>query len=221
MAIVFTFLLSQSILLPLVAVLIYLKKIPPNWMPFIWLIIVAFLTEEVSFIAIAYFKAGNAPIIKIYSLIECCLILYQFRLWKNENFARTTFWILTGICIAGWIVENIIFGELNTFSPFFRVFYAFVVVLISINQINAIIVRQDGPLLKNPKIILALSFIIFFIYQIIYEASYFIGSETSIVANKIILGFGYINFAVNILYVVVILLINKNDEVTFKSHYLK
>lgn len=216
MDIVFNFLLSQSILIPLVIMLFRIKKIPGDWMPFLVLLALGLLAEIASFIVIHYYKAGNAPVIKIYSLAECCLIYYLFYLWKNEKDAKTVFIVLTGISILAWIIEDIVFGGINTFSPFFRVGYAFVIVLLSINQINSMMVKQDGSLIKNPRFILCIGFIISFIYQIVYEASFYIGSDTSVLADKIIIGYGYINFGVNLLNAYAVARISTRHQVNYK-----
>lgn len=215
MDIVFNFLLSQSILIPLAIMLVRFKKIPADWMPFLVLLILGVLAEIASFIMIHYYKMGNAPVIKTYSLAECCLIYYLFYLWKNERDAKTVFTVLASISILAWIIEEIVFGGINTFSPYFRVGYAFVIVLLSINQINSMMVKQDGLLIKNPRFILCIGFIIIFIYQIIYEASFYIGSDTSALANKIIIGYGYINFGVNLLNAYAVLRINTRNEVNY------
>jgi hypothetical protein len=209
----FTFLLSLSVLIPLIAVLFKIKKLPVNWYPFVVLILVAFVAEGVSFGLIHFLKSGNAVVIKVYSLIECLLIIYQFYLWKqiaNEKAYR----ILSATCLLFWLTESILFTNLNTFSPYFRVFYAFVIVLLSINHINTIIVRQDISLIRNPRFVLSLAFMIFFIYQIVYEAALYIGTDKFVLSNRIITGFAYINFGVNSLYASAILLI---DSMEFTS----
>ena len=217
MDIVFNFLLSQSILIPLAIMLVRFKKIPTGWMPFLVLLILGVLAEIASFIMIHYYKMGNAPVIKTYSLAEGCLIYYLFYLWKNERDAKTVFTVLASISVLAWIIEEIVFGGINTFSPYFRVGYAFVIVLLSINQINSMMIKQDGLLIKNPRFILCIGFIIIFIYQIVYEASFYIGSDTSVLANKIIIGYGYINFGVNLLNAYAVSRINTRNEVNYRS----
>jgi hypothetical protein len=116
----------------------------------------------------------------------------------------------------------IIFKNINTFSPYFRVFYAFIVVLLCINQINAMMFYQNVVLLKNPVFILCLAFIILFLYQILYEASYFIGSDKSIVANvanKIIMGFSYLNFLIYLLCAVGIYFIGDSREDQYSRYF--
>ncbi len=193
MGVVINFILSQAIIIPIIVALIRIKKIDRVYYPLLLLLLIGLLSEFVSFACITLFKT-NAPVIKIYSLIECCIILYQLYLWKNATRYRHMFIVLGLVCVVFWVVETIIFKNINTFSPYFRVFYAFVIVLLCINQINAMMFYQNVALLKNPVFIICLAFIILFLYQIIYEASYYVGSDKSEVANKIIMGFSYLNF---------------------------
>ena len=213
MGIVVNFLLSQAILAPIAVGLLLIKRLGKTYSPFFLLLLLGLLTEVISFVVINRYHGGNAAIIKIYSLLECCLLIYQLYVWQNDKNYKMLFVVLGGICITCWVTESIVFNNLNTFSPYFRVFYAFVIVLLSINQINSMMFKDNLVLLKDPKFILSLGFIIFFLYQIIYEASFFVGSDKSIVANKIIVGFGYINCATNLLYAVGLFFMpDKRDE---------
>lgn len=124
---------------------------------------------------------------------------------------------IAAMCIAVFLIDNVVFANLAKFSPYFRVFYAFVVVLLGINQINSMMVNQEQTLFKSPVFVLSLAFIIFFTYQIIYEASFFIGSDKSVVANKIVLFFAYINVAVNLLYALSILLIRRPNDINYEK----
>lgn len=215
-----TFLLSQSIYIPLLIGLIRIRQLNSSYYPFMALLIAGVLSELISSILIEYYHKGNAADIKIYSLLECMLVLYQFYRWRKNVKFRPMFLLLSAACIVFWLVEVVIFHNINTFSPFFRVFYAFIIVLLSINQINAMMFDHDGPLFKNPRFLVCMGFIIFFLYQILYEASYYIGSDQSAlqfeVASKIIIGFGYINFIINLLYAIALFFISdKKDEYNY------
>jgi len=213
MANILNFLLSQSIFIPIIIALIRIKHFNRNYYPFFLVLIIGFFAELASFIEIDTFNETNAWVIKLYSLLESIILLYQFYIWRNGKRRQVIFVLLCVICLLFWIVEVVLFNNFNSFSPYFRVFYAFVLVLLSINQINSMIFYHEGTLFKNPRFILCLGFIIIFLYQIIYEASYYIGSEQSAVANKIIMGFGYINFSINLLYAIAMFFITdkKND----------
>jgi hypothetical protein len=213
MANLVNFFLSQSILIPIIVGLIRIRHFNRHYQPFFLLLLIGFFAELASFIFIDHFNKSNAGVIKIYSLLESLILLYQFYVWRDGRRRQPIFGFLWTTCLIFWVTEVIIFNNFNTFSPYFRVFYAFVLVLLSINQINSMIFNHEGTLFKNPRFILCLGFIVIFLYQIIYEASFFIGSEQSAVANKIIMGFGYINFIINLLYAVAMFFITdrKND----------
>ncbi|MGN6179760.1 MAG: hypothetical protein ACTHNW_11305 [Mucilaginibacter sp.] len=218
MGVVINFLLSQAIIIPIIVALIRFKKIDKVYYPFLILLLIGLLTELASFICINVFKT-NAPVIKIYSLIECCIILYQLYLWKNSVKFNRTFISLLIVCAVFWIAETIIFNNINTFSPYFRVFYAFVIVLLCINQINSMMFYQNVTLLRNPVFIICLAFIIFFLYQIIDEASLFIGSDQSAVANKIIMGFGYLNFFINLMCAVGVYFMGNSKSDPYSNYF--
>jgi hypothetical protein len=199
MSVDFNFLLSQSIIIPILVALIRFKKINKVHYPLLLLLLIGLMTELASRICINAFQT-NAPVIKIYSLVECCIILYQLYLWKNSSRYTRLFFSLIIVCVVFWIIEVVVFKNINTFSPYFRVFYAFVIILLCINQINSMMFYQNVSLLKNPVFIICLAFIILFLYQIILEASYYVSADVqSSVANEIIMGFSYINFFINLM----------------------
>jgi hypothetical protein len=218
MGVVINFILSESIIIPIIVALIRIKKIDKIYYPLLILLLIGLLSELASFICINVFKT-NAPVIKIYSLVECCIILYQLYLWKNAARYRPMFIGLGLVCVIFWVVETIVFKNINTFSPYFRVFYAFVIVLLCINQINAMMFYQNVTLLKNPVFIICLAFIILFLYQIILEASFFIGSDKSEVANKIIMGFSYINFFINLMCAAGIYFMGGNKDDPYNRYF--
>jgi hypothetical protein len=221
MDILVSFLLSQSVLIPIVMGTIRIKRLHSTYTPFFILLLVGLLTELASFIFIDTFKISNAPVINVYGLLECCIILYQLYVWQNPAKRRRLFIFLSVLCILVWIIENIVFFNINIFSPYFRVLYAFIIILLSINQINSMMFNHEGALFKDPAFIICLGFIIIFLYQIILEASLFIGSDQSVVANKIIMGFGYINLVINLLYAVALFFITGNKENEYNHYFRK
>ncbi|MES2265685.1 MAG: hypothetical protein V4520_02925 [Bacteroidota bacterium] len=206
------FISSQSVLIPIIIGILRYKGLCNLYNPFYFLLLMGLLAEIVSFILINTLHLSNAPVIKVYSLVECFVILYQLYLWKQTIRYKYLCLYLAGTCTVFWLTEVVIFSNINTFSPYFRVFYAFIIVLLGINQINAMMFYYNDTLLKNPKFVISLGFIIFFLYQIIYEASFFIGYDKSFVANKIIIGFGYINLFTNLIYAVAMFLITQNTN---------
>lgn len=214
-----TFLLSQSILIPILIGWIRFNRMGNIYYPSFILLILGFVNEVISYILIRGFKLHNSVTSNTYSLIECCLILYQLYVWQNSKKGYKLFVVLINTCVGVWIVQYIFFLKLNTFSsPYFMVFYAFIIVLLSINHINRIMMRSRDPLLKNPQIIICVAFITFYIYQIIYEASKFM-SDKSAIRLMLITGFAFINYATNILYAFAVYLMTIKRKENYYGYF--
>jgi hypothetical protein len=202
---IFSTVIAQVIVIPFLMGVLKYKKMDGSFRPFIFLLFAGILAELSSFILIALLHRSNAPAIKIYSLAECIIILWLFCRWGLFDSRKSYFYILLIICIIFWLLEEIVFGGILNFIPFFRIFYSFLIVLISINQINYLMLVNVGRnLFRNARFIICIAFIIFFIYQILYEAAYFVAdhsTENYSLTNNIISLFGYINLLVNILYI--------------------
>ncbi|SFF03046.1 hypothetical protein SAMN05518672_114124 [Chitinophaga sp. CF118] len=213
------FLVSQTVLIPLLIGLIRFNRTVASFQPFLLLLALAFISETISYICIKELDTSNAVPFNLYGLAESMVILYQFYIWGFLKRKRVLFIGLVGGLASLWITENLVFNKIEAFSPMFRVAYAFIVVLLSINEINFMIVRDNKNLLKNSRFLVCLGFITFFIYQIIYEASYFVGTDSSAVPLKIIFMFNYINGFVNLIYAIAVLYIPVKEEYYFNKHF--
>src|SRR5258706_15423448 len=90
------FLISQSILLPLIAGLIRLRRIDRIYQPFFILIITGFLTEIISFVSIRWISGTNVIPSNLDALLEFSLILWQFYIWRPTKLYR---WAFPGLLI--------------------------------------------------------------------------------------------------------------------------
>ncbi|GAA0550894.1 hypothetical protein [Chitinophaga japonensis] len=216
------FLLSELVAIPLIIGAVRFYRINTSYHPFILLLLMAFTSEAISFICIHFFHYNNAITVNIYALIESLILLYQFRAWGFLHRKQRLFYTLVAVFILLWTVENIVFFKIETYSPFFKGAYSFVIVLLSINEINYMIVQDSRLLFRNAKFLICLGFIIYFIYQIIYEASYYVLGKDDVVsvATRIISLFGYVNAFVNLLYGVAVFLIpEKKNDLYFNRHF--
>lgn len=164
------------------------------------------VAEAISDYLIMNRKTSNATVADTYALLEWVLIFWQFRIW---GFFRTRkqmgYAILLTPCVV-WVAENLIFGRMINFSPYFRILACFIIVLFSVNKINFMITHDNRKLLGHPDFLFCIGFIIYFIYDIIYEWAYQSSrsGETQI-AITIIHGFGYINALTNIIFAIAFL----------------
>jgi hypothetical protein len=212
------FLVSQLVIIPLAIGLIRFNRTVVSFQPFLLLLSLAFLSETISFICISVLQTSNAVPLNLYGLAESIVVIYQFFVWGTLRRKRLLFIGLLSSIAGIWIIENIVFNKIETFSPYFRVTYAFITVLLSINEINYLIVKDNKALFRNARFLVCLGFIIIFIYQIIYEASMFIGSDT-VLSLRIIFMFNYINAFVNLIYAIAVLCIPVKPSYYFNKHF--
>jgi len=215
MTIIFAFLLSQSILLPIITGLIRLRRIDKSYRPFFILLCIGFLTEVISFIMIQGYRDNTIPL-NIYVLLEWTFIAWQFHNWGFLRQRKNWFYALLIFAALLWATENLIFKQIRHFSPYFLFFYSFLIVLLSVNKINFMITHDNRNLFRNPKFLICIGFIIYFIYMIVYfwayEVSLFGGKlEISITINFLM---SYVNVFTNIIYAIAFLLIPAPQKFT-------
>ena len=192
-------------LLPCIAGLIRFRRIGKAYQP-LFLMSLAGLASEAASDYLVQYKISNAPIANSYALLEWILIFWQFRIWGFfEKTKGIGYAILLAPCIV-WIAENLVFGEMINFSPYFRIFACFNIVLFSVNKINFMITHDNRRLLGHPEFLFCIGFIIYFIYDIVYEWAYQSSrsGETQITLTIIHL-FGYINALTNIIFAIAFL----------------
>lgn len=214
---ILSFLISQSILLPLIAGLVRLRLINRTYQPFFILILTGFLAENISFVFIKWISGSNAVPSNINSFLEFSLILWQFYIWHHTKQPRRLFYGIWVVCCICWVTENIGFRKITQFSPYFRFLASFVIVLLSVNRINFMITHDNRKLFRSPVFLICIGFIIYFIYKILYEWSYQVSlfGDTEI-SRTIILSMAYVNVLANIIYAIALLLIPTPQKFTLK-----
>jgi len=214
----FLFLLSQSVLLPIIAGLVRWRRMDKSYRPFFWLLVIGFLVEIISFISIRLAK-DNTVIVNIYGLLEWTILAWQFHAWGFLRQRKTLFYALLGFAALVWFTVNIVFGHIHDFSPYFVFFYAFLVVLLCVNEINFMITHYNRNLFRNPRFVICVGLIIYFVYMIVYywalEISRLGRSEVSISISITFL-LGYVNILTNIIYAIAFLLFPKPQKFTLQ-----
>ncbi|HWK04543.1 MAG TPA: hypothetical protein VNS58_12975 [Puia sp.] len=216
MKFIFVFLLSQSILLPIITGLIRLRRVDKSYQPFFLLLLIGFLTEVISFIVSKAIKS-NLIVVNIYVLIEWIFIAWQFHVWGFLRQRKNAFYGLLIITTLFWVVENLVFHKITSIVPYFRFLYFFLIVLISVNKINFMITHDYRNLFRNPQFLICIAFIFYFIFMIVYfwayEVSLFGKSE---ITGIIIFLMAYVNVFTNIIYAIAFLLIPAPQKFTLR-----
>lgn len=212
------FLISLVVLFPFISGLVRLRVMSRLYRPFLLLITLAVITEVVNYVLIHFYRQGNSIVINIYSLVESLLIIAQFYYWRLHSRTRRWYPYFGALCIIIWITENLLTGSVWEIGTIFRVSSAFVVVILSINEINYLLINDNKSLLKNSRFLICAGFLIYFLYQILLEGSFYITlKEDNAMAGRIIAFFVYINLLVNIIYGIAVWFIPKRTSLTFKD----
>ncbi len=194
-------LFSFSVWIAAIIGLIRFHKIDQAYYPFILCMWVAALNELLSY---SLTKMGAETIINnnIYVLLEALLITWQFKRWDQfEGKARIYLAALLWIIGTAWLFENLLMSAIYKVGFYFRVFYAFVIVLFSINCITWVIFNDSRSLLKDPMFLICAGYIIFFTFKIVTEAFWLSGIKVSNdFSIRVFMAFSWINLFVNILF---------------------
>lgn len=198
------FILSLSILIPLITGIIRYRQLPVSYLPLIYLLIIGLLAELGSYTF--FYHTTNAIPSNIYNLAEFLLLAWQFRRWKN---ILRNDWLFGGLMIGMtlfWITENIVLGRINEFSSYYQVIFSVALILLAVNQMNWLIVNEKSNILFNAIFIVCIAIMIFFSYKVLMEIFYYYAPERMI-KNNIFTLQSYINVGYNIILAVAILCI--------------
>lgn len=175
---------------------------------FIWL---GLLNEIISLVFV-FWKKNNSLNSNIYVLIEFSLLVYILYLWDSKKYKQVYIPLLiAGLCI--WIGDNVFLHTLSERNSLFRVYYSFTVVLLSINQINKLIVYSRKNLFRNTRFLIYLTFIVYYSYKTFIEVFYIFHIHFSTYFYiRIVLFLLFINFVANLAYAIALLCIPKKQE---------
>lgn len=211
------FLLSLSVLVPILAGLIRFRRIGKSYQPFFIFLLAGLATEVISSCIIDNKPTSNANVVNVDALLEWILIFWQFRVWGFFRTKKYVSYVILLLPCTVWITENLILGRGNDFSPYFRFFYSFLIVLLSVNKINFMITHDNRNLLGHPDLLICIGFIIYFIYDIVYEWAYqssLLGA--TYITSSIIFLFAYINALTNIIFAIALLRIAAPEKFTLR-----
>lgn len=213
----YSFLKSLTIAIPLIISIIKFNKMDKCYYPFVVLLLIGCLKEIIHYYRPQILPAlNNAALSNIYVLIEFPLILWLFKKWNFFKKTKAGLYILLFTVSAVWVVENIIYERIMIYSPYYRILYYCVIVLLSINIINYNIIHDSKNLFLNARFVICLSFIFFFTYKLMYEWAYQYCEIYHYEASKniIISSFGYVNMFENIVFIIAVLIIPKRNIAT-------
>jgi hypothetical protein len=215
---IYLFLLSASILLPIIAGLVRLRRIKKSsYRPFFILILVGAFWELLNMFLIDVLIKSNVVAVNIYLLFEWLLIVWQFRNWGLLRGQTTVFYTVLLVPCLVWVIEYLVFWQILLFAPYYQVLYGFLIVIFSVNTINFMITHDYRNIFGNPTFLICIAFIIYFVYNIVFNWAY----QTSLkgateTTSFIIMLHSYINALTNIIFAIALLRIPRPQKFTLK-----
>lgn len=208
-------LFSSSILLPALSSAVKFRNTDHSFYPFIFFIWIGTLNEIISYLISA--RGGSTTFNNnIYILTESLLILWQFKEWDFFQNFKKGFLICALLLVIIWFFDYRSIQGLGSMNLNFRLFYSFLIVLMSIHVCNRLVFIFNGPLVKSPVFLICITFILYFTYKILVEVFWIYGlNKAKSFRMDVYIIMAWINALANIIYLLAILCIPK------KPRYIK
>jgi hypothetical protein len=181
---------SLAICIPLLIGLFFIKRIEKHYYPFLYLVILALITEISNNLILNYYNLALPANILI--LGDAVLITWALKKWGLYNNIKNFYRILLLTIFFLWVTEAFIqswihhdskpiisnfftHGIIYHFNRYFNILYSFIVVWQSIAFINQLANKQKEGLSKQPLFIICTTFI--FLYSLAILHSIFLFPE--------------------------------------------
>ena len=193
--------LGYSIGIAAVVGLVSWKRTDPAYHPFIIVTTLAFINHITSLQMVRWFGA-NTVNANIFVFVESIIYVWQFQRWKLLKRSAMLFpMIMLGLAII-WVLDNLIVHRLTTLNSFFRIISSFLLVLLSIEQLNKLIWFSRKNLFVNSCFLICCGLLIYFSYKATIEVFFFIELKASIAFYTSIFAILiYLNFFVNLIFI--------------------
>lgn len=194
-----------------------LKLVQDVYLPFVYLIWIAFINELLNTFLYPVFGYYNFINNNLYTLFESTLLLWLF---KNLNVFRgriRLYHFMFGFFVAGWTFEILYRNCFNSsYTFYFNILYYLVVVISAIRVLNELLFTEK-VLLRNPTFLICIAVITFFTYAIIHKMFYLFGLSLSMsflmsIQSILVL----INFITNLVFGLAIIFMQKRRAFTFQ-----
>jgi hypothetical protein len=158
--------------------LIRFRRINPAFYPFLY-IMWAGSVNEITSTVIVFLGYYNIINFNIYNLVESILGVWLFYRWHLFYQTNRLYYALLLTFSLTWLLDIVFISGFSHFNSFYRIFYSFVLILLSINMINRLLFQERISLLKNPVFLICSGFIIFYTLTVSTEAFFVYGLKLS------------------------------------------
>jgi len=197
---------------PVIVGAIRFSKINPVFYPFLVSLWLSAFNLTFGYL-IVHFGYYNIVHYNIWFLLDAFVLLWCFKIWNLFERAVKLYRALQVLFGLFWMAETLIFTKLTlTYNSYFRIFYSFIIVLMSINTINYILIRERKSLLKNSVFVICCCFVLSNTITVLAEAFFAsnlqLGDIFRLNMDRIIT---YATLLCNLIYVIAILWMPKKQ----------
>jgi hypothetical protein len=164
------FLLSILIAIPAIIGVGRYRLMDASYHPFVWICIMLTLNETLRFI---FIMSGvyNFVSYNIASLLNCLLYIWLFHKWGAFNEKRYWLPLLFAIMPLCWLADHFIIDgyQLPSVTHYFRACFSLMLVLLSVNQINRLILSEKKSLLKNSQFLICMCLVAYYTNRIVVD----------------------------------------------------
>jgi hypothetical protein len=193
------------------------KRILKIYRPFVLITTVAFINEILSTIFTAIYKT-NSVNANIYLLIESSLFVWQFKNWGAFPKRQWLFHASLCLLVIIWIYDNFFFSTITYTNSIFSICSSFILIFLSIDRINKLIVEERGNILRNASFLISIGIICYYSYNATIEVFYLMKLKMS---QQFFLNIFWIlvfvNLFVNLIYALASLWIPTKQKFTLPS----
>ena len=197
--------LSASIAFPAIIALVRFRRINAVYHPFIYCIWLGFLNEVIGFFVV---RSGNSNAFNnnIYALAEAILFTWLFKKWGLFEKNKKIIFFLAVLYVAAWLSETFLLDRMKHNTSYFRILYAFVIVLLSTQTIYSQLILEKRNILRNSIFLICTCFVIYYTYNVIVGLFWLYGLNASLEFQRNIYTIMiYINCIVNLIYALAVL----------------
>jgi hypothetical protein len=203
---------SVTGLLPALAAFLLYRKSAANYRPFFVFLWVAFSGDILNALSIELLHTSTV-FSNIYVFIEFLVILWVF--YKCNQSLKKTRYLLLGIGgLVIWILDNFVWHTISSgINSLYRIYYCIVIVFLSIDLINKLIIFERKKLIRNAMFLVCVTFTFYFSYKAYVESFYVLKfSFSGGFLNTVFAIMKIINLLSNLMYTIAVLCIPKKQE---------
>jgi len=210
------FILSMSIVFPLILGIVRWKVIDTAYYPFIYNLLAVLLVEII--IKLLNHSTNVIKSVNIFSLVDFCLFAWLFHNWGLFNGNRKIFLlIIAGISVV-WAYTSFFVTGFQHMNNLYLLIYSAALIFFSVTTFNKIVVHQRINIFTNARFWICIGIIIFYSFFILTRATDLSTGVLKHVSksfkDNLQLINTYSNLLVNLLYAVAVIWIPRKKNIT-------